>query len=1719
MMFSADFQKRIERQAPWINEEGYLFESPKMRKENIAAAQLNETRADERLWTEQGQDLCPSLADFEVSCLQMCSRIYPGGLFYCMPFRSDSEQASMDMVAEFLCQLLRLCYTINVRVVLHLKYNCFCQLQQYQCFKDTSKRLSLWKGIFTMSSFGSPKQSPTVLWGTDKLIIESTKFAMRSHRRLKGLVSFRRHPADDITGTFVYAATSLCKSAAVQWLVFWGRCLDDTMHWVCPEVVEVVLLRHRRSMDQLISLDMSRVLDRITQDLIEQDIDFRFLSTGNGETLFKSRRVDMKFQDSDFFVTRPIGGTPVAPCCGTYDDCNDKCRGKLGEIGIFECQMPLCWVQIDTICTLIGEHSSDDVRRGGSFAFVMSTARKSLESVFSGAAGSGTDKNDKKKKKKDRKKKDAKKRKKGKKCSSSSQSSTTSPEQPSTSASELHMEDAAGLFGLTKKHLARPADAVYLDDLSTRQLAYTVSLVSNSMVASDTFEIGGELVTCIECTGCIYGVETPPRRHGAALCLDWKFPGGKKAWTDQLENKLKQFREKKLPTPKVEPKEEDEGEGEATGDDVPRPNSSDFEDDDGEGDDDDELPNESGDDDSDLFKGRFAAAPKSTEQTLEEMLGSLPPKLAGLKESFDGKLLESLPKSLSESDFTNWFRVLVKEQLLKLEDFEALKPLNGTLSSQLEASKPYFSKMSLKVVMAAVQWLKNRLDALLELGEGSARDDLKTRIIEKIRYVDGCFWKNQTSEDADGSPDPESRCKHDSFETLYLPCEGARRGVLQVHKVHQEIEGYTMLFRAEEIWALGNRQLDGLGQDIAESWKINLKVHVIRKRSYKGSPNKVGAERLRLPFDGLTYPAAIFLSAYVLQSRGCKPEMQQAALKTLAVILGASLPGSLKVPLIPNTEDCLLYVQDGHVSLASWNAFLNFADLKTRWHQCKLFLKEKQSVDTGPRVAVVVWFLLRQPRNDQIQDRYTFGRIQRGSGFCCSSADATLKDVGLEDLCLGHYGRPKALGALKEEKLAAKQELRALSNILSHVGQNLDQIWGPCPLAPVNGDTEDKTAARRRQHEHCLRDRQLRKLQGGPLYSCYQYLAHHGASISLIRDELNDYAEWMVVPGEKIALGYADKDDVLMELFSRDILKENGLPCTTDASFNFAKVVEILGKVLKCLVLEPALMDELLFGLFSFARRVVLGIKFRRGPTFRCILSEALGMLLAVVHELEQHHLYLRTAPWKAACLIAPADDPETKARVLKELEAEWTMVVSLEAHPASAAELQQHCGFTLFQNYREVMTVCEKHGWKEHDEVASIMRSWFPEVAWSSNVESLFSEMSAAVKKSGQSDLGSVANLMSVGIRGLTRRICIQEDAPQSLKLDKDDWSGQQVSGLKSKIFTPSSSPACGSEQSMIRMQIVVVVVVGLVFPPFLSSFHFQAVRLKELPYVFTGGLPKEETDETRIPVNGTNQDELEDPLCDGESTKVLTLLIGRSLVSTLLVSAEEVKIFDYTIHVAEQTLEAKCGSNLLLRRGAREFSLLGWLVEKGGILKARVSSLMDLMDSMGIGMAKNSTKAQRIRKILALSSVRQECSQASIDRILKDLEHQEAKRKAKDDKQAVPEPARDEEEIIWEELEDDPAARACRELLQGQDEEEEVGDEPAGQEALPGGQAGEASRASRAMLSASTSLPEDLLRLMPLPAGTSMNKVVHSDRTLPHFQGKLHSGALVDGKTPVCT
>ena len=52
------------------------------------------------------------------------------------------------------------------------------------------------------------------------------------------------------------------------------------------------------------------------------------------------------------------------------------------------------------------------------------------------------------------------------------------------------------------------------------------------------------------------------------------------------------------------------------------------------------------------------------------------------------------------------------------------------------------------------------------------------------------------------------------------------------------------------------------------------------------------------------------------------------------------------------------------------------------------------------------------------------------------------------------------------------------------------------------------------------------------------------------------------------------------------------------------------------------------------------------------------------------------------------------------------------------------------------------------------------------------------------------------------------------------------------------------------------------------------KAVRLRELAYYFTGKLPEQGTDETRIPCNMVMD---EDPLDQGLTTPALSLDVGR--------------------------------------------------------------------------------------------------------------------------------------------------------------------------------------------------------------------------------------------------
>ena len=122
-----------------------------------------------------------------------------------------------------------------------------------------------------------------------------------------------------------------------------------------------------------------------------------------------------------------------------------------------------------------------------------------------------------------------------------------------------------------------------------------------------------------------------------------------------------------------------------------------------------------------------------------------------------------------------------------------------------------------------------------------------------------------------------------------------------------------------------------------------------------------------------------------------------------------------------------------------------------------------------------------------------------------------------------HTPRPKALNAIKQEKLASRQEMKAVMNALSHVGMSMDSFFPKNPLTPKVRDMEERQVLELNSqkfafiyNKHTGQTRwdvpmhsatqDIRLVlcadQGSPLHTCFQFLAFSGASIGLIRDEL-----------------------------------------------------------------------------------------------------------------------------------------------------------------------------------------------------------------------------------------------------------------------------------------------------------------------------------------------------------------------------------------------------------------------------------------------------------------------------------------------------------------------------------------------------------------------------------------------------------------------------------------
>ncbi|OLQ00981.1 hypothetical protein AK812_SmicGene16301 [Symbiodinium microadriaticum] len=1105
------------------------------------------------------------------------------------------------------------------------------------------------------------------------------------------------------------------------------------------------------------------------------------------------------------------------------------------------------------------------------------------------------------------------------------------------------------------------------------------------------------------------------------------------------------------------------------------------------------------------------------------------------------------------------------------------------------------------VAMAASGWLTARLRDLAELGHGDGRAELIAKLYQKISFVDSCFlgkksldeiavdeksWEeaidahraeaakqlvplrprvfqmlseapvqvqmDEAESQSSRSPPSSSKKEHISTEVVYLKSEVVR-GVLQLHKVSQALEGYKVLLRAEEIWGVARRsQLfsnycsklqDGLSLDIAQAWKVNVEA------------------------------------TYVLQTRG------------------------------------LLEISGGFVCLRSWRRFLETSDMMKRWrNHSKVLSKQEHDIETGIRLAAAAWFIFRQPHQEMFKDQVTWGRLQRrllhtlsqaaeketlsiampdmpplqpdhnfhpaskmlrwmgdyfveiaNLGPSSPSTDSYLgaaasvqaiwtssdfmlrytrrteedltealklmkfKSVGLicdaspkakmdaarlqgslfrisrfdishvfcdcpdrqiwlpilvmpETIGLGTLQRlsallastashdekmkaaalisdsrtmsvlgemqkkenkkqlklgPKALNKIKQERLASRQELKAVVNVLSHVGLDMDAFYPKQPLLP-RGSNEARHVHQIGSENCCFvydkysgdsrwdvpmhaASEDVRLVlcadQGSPLYSCFQYLAFAGLNVWLIRDELHDNAMWVALSGAEITLEYAKPDDLLMQMFQRDILKENDYEETSDETLNFNRVMEILGKVLT---------SEEMFSLFRVARLVldpfrelcvelalsssglgmipdiaagagadqVLTVKFRRAGD---VLREAFGMYLATLHETEQYALYLRSAPHKAAGLVSECSDPGTKDKILAELKDEWQLILELEGSASGAALLRANCLHCTFQCFRETMGAYEKSNWKLEAEANGITAAWFPSFCQSASLESVFGDLSDACKRSLQNRLGTA------------------------------DGAPDQVQGKNPEVAAAGFwASNCFATGMLLKYKDCFYVATGK------TPGVLQAARLMELPYVFSGKLPQQATDETRMPCNAPVE---EDPLDEGSRTAALTLDVGRHLIHQLCFEYDEVRLYGYTLHICDKSLEAKCGTAVILRRGLQELPLMEYLVFSQQILLCTNASLTELLQQHDIQMPKNSTKPQRLRRILAMDQVRNACGDAKIQKLLSLLEEQEAKKKNKEKEN---EEQKNEDEVEWEELLEDPATEACKQLLARMEEEE---------------------------------------------------------------------------------
>ncbi|CAE7031325.1 unnamed protein product [Symbiodinium sp. CCMP2592] len=1214
--------------------------------------------------------------------------------------------------------------------------------------------------------------------------------------------------------------------------------------------------------------------------------------------------------------------------------------------------------------------------------------------------------------------------------------------------------------------------------------------------------------------------------------------------------------------------------------------------------------------------------------------------------------------------------------------------------------------------MAETTWFTERLRELCET-EPDSRDALRAKIREKIEFVDSCIqhgralgqialskglweapsavlrdqneavakFRNRCSEL--GLPlrpelfhDPEERPEaaepqqlaeaeatsasasspekiRSPTKILYLKAAAGINGVLQLHKaLDATLQGYVHLWRVEEIWP------EQQGTQIAKAWKVDLGIHLPRRQDYKGKIDIVGVG---------------------LQVRGCKPPLQEAAMGCLHVVLAACVPRDLDLDLLPGCPDCLIRVRNYEVQLDSLNDFLEFTNLRQRWRFTKIFTKGQQKLQTGIKLHVLAWFLLRVPFLDSFED-ISYSRLQRrllhrlsqaaeqnfpailrpdlpvlqadhklhpakkclatsiyfsdsgGGGFLGATSDQSLENMDLKGvtaadfyfryirktgeilaeeiakmtlksfsvLCdaspKGHMSvwlpvvccndfaavgtlqkmdphhvsevdtatkmkaaaqiagatadllvadRPRKIKEVHQKKLAAKEQLQALHNCIQHMGINFDQLWPDESLRPINPLMEQRLCHRfegedrmyvhnamtsechweplngahyrlvlapdeaKSQAAQCLQERPAVHESDEEILGCAFAWNVHADIVDITLPTIplesaigSDIKEDYGHTPQHTLSDQARPDDVLQEMFGKDILLENGLAPTENEDEDFENVVGILSKLVKPLGFHNAGVNP--FHILSkqadveapessFEKVVdltALRVNFSRDPLTAETLLEQVLAYLACCFELLEYASYLRSFPALSAALLATESTEATRAQVLQEAKAEWSTVLDMEKSTAGQLLLKKHCLFTTFQCYRELHSVCERHGYKFVEQIGEVVKAWYPAFGQSSNLENVFREMEYAVRKSGvpQDDL---TNLGCVAVRALGRRICNESEeklTPATPELTEKDWEGKEVRALKHKIWSPTSALPCKN----IRLEEILKpfattngespidasnhfwVASNTYAVIHVSWIHLLAIALQELPWCFKGPLPPASGKE--ISCAGKAKRKTEDPFQHSEdSTPALCFLSGPNIFRHVRMTPQQAEIFQCTFHVADAALAAKTGS-IVIRRAPRGWSLLVFLFRTERILTITSAALTELLLLEGMRLPKNAAKAAKIRKLMESTSVAEHTDQNLRDKIEAQLLHQDQKKKRKGD---TGDEQDEEGDVEQAEQEIDPACVACEQLLADLDREEEADrvDEE-GEAAVETAEEKDARlRASRALLTKSSAVPSFLV------------------------------------------